>query len=68
MTGYSYGNHQPAGAAILAQQLHHERQRSSYWEGRARAAESRPRAHNLPLTNAAGEVEEPLPTTSAEPE
>lgn len=68
MTGYSYGNHQPAGAAILARQLHHEQQRAQYWENRAKAAESRPRARNLPLTNAAGEIEPPLPTTTAEQE
>lgn len=68
MTGYTYSNHQSAGAAILAQQLHHERQRAQYWEGRARSAESRARAHNLPLTNAAGHVESPLPSTNAESE
>lgn len=60
MTGYSYGNHQPAGAAILAQQLHHERQRAEYWEARAKTAESHPRGRKLPLTNANGDVEQPL--------
>lgn len=68
MSGYAYSHHQAPGASILAQQLHHERQRAQYWEGRAKAAESRARAHNLPLTNAAGEIEEPLPTTTAEQE
>ena len=61
MTAYSYGNHQPAGAAILARQLHHEQQRAQYWEDRAKAAESRPRARKLPpLTNAAGDIEPSL--------
>lgn len=68
MTGYAYSHHQAPGAAILAQQLHHERQRAQYWEGRARSAESRAQAHNLPLTNAAGDVEPPLAATIAEQE
>lgn len=68
MTDYAYSHHQAPGASILAQQLHHERQRAQYWEGRAKAAESRPAAHNLPLTNAAGDIEPPLETTPAEQE
>lgn len=68
MSYYTYGEHQPAGAAILAQQLHHERQRAEYWEARAKTAESHPRGRKSPLTNAAGETEPPLPTTTAEQE
>ncbi|PYI39797.1 hypothetical protein CVS30_03820 [Arthrobacter psychrolactophilus] len=50
------------------QQLRRERQEAQHRASLARAAQSRPRAHSLPLTNAAGHTEAPLETTPAESE